>query len=455
VYYENVYRLSQSFSPKADVIVINWQQSNTRMSNSMSSSVPYIVLVAKQREIEELKRLKSRSQLVDALGHMIHVLQAERGASSIFLASSGERFEATRLELISESESVERELRSIIANELGNSSFANAKMISLMAWVLLGLDALPELRQRISNQKLIGAEAVEVFSRLIAGLISLIFEVADAAVDPDISRLLVSLFNLVEGKELSGQERAVGALVFGSGQCDGSLQQRVLHLIDAQDRNFRIFQEFAEEPVTTKWHAMDGMAFVAKLQHLRQLIRAATPDRALDPGLTEAWFECCSERISYMWSIQCDLIDALQQRCLTLISKAERELLDSEGLLQSLRQKPLARAGAIDRFLDPELPVEQCLSFRSADHEGPRPAHSIIELLQAQSQHLAQMESELASAKRALNERKIIERAKGILMARYNLSEDEAYKKMRTTSMDQNRRLVEVAESVLAMASFS
>lgn len=40
-------------------------------------------------------------------------------------------------------------------------------------------------------------------------------------------------------------------------------------------------------------------------------------------------------------------------------------------------------------------------------------------------------------------------------MARYHLSEDEAYKKMRTTSMDQNRRLVEIAESVLALASIS
>ena len=325
---------SRFLSATSSIIVVNYPL-YLQWSNRMSLSVPYVLLVAKQREIEELKRLKSRSQLVGALGHMIHVLQAERGASSIFLASSGQRFEATRLQLIRESESVERELRGIIEDELGNSSFTNAKMISLMAWVLLGLDALPELRRRISNQKLRGGESVSAFSRLIAGLISLIFEVADAAVDPDISRLLVSLFNLIEGKELAGQERAVGALVFGSGRCDGSLQQRILHLIDAQERNFRIFQDFAETPVVTKWHEMDGAAFVAQLQHLRQLIRSATQDTAMDPSLSDTWFECCSERISYMWSIQCDLIDALQQRCVTLISEAERELLDSEGLLPS------------------------------------------------------------------------------------------------------------------------
>jgi hypothetical protein len=421
----------------------------------MPLSVPYIVLLAKQLEIEDLKRLKTRSQLVDVIGRMIHVLQSERGASSIYLASTGSRFKETRLELIGESEVVETELRKIFENELSYPSHSNTKIISLMGWVLLGLDALAEFRERIRDQQLSGSESVAAFSRLIAGLISLLFELADAAVDPHISRMLVSLFNLIEGKELAGQERAVGALAFGAGLCDEPIQQRITHLIDAQERNFRIFLEFAEQPVTTSWHDMESMACVTELQQLRRLIRTAKPDTALDPNLSDTWFECCSERLTAMWAIQCDLVEAIQERCDTLISEAERELLDSEGLLKALREKPPARAGAIDRFFDPELPVEQSLSFRPAGQEGPHRAHSLIELLQAQSLHLASMEGELASAKRALNERKVIERAKGILMARYNLTEDEAYKKMRTASMDQNRRLMEVAESVLALSSLS
>lgn len=421
----------------------------------MTLSVPYILLVSKQLEIEELKRLKARSYLVGSIGHMIHALQSERGASSIYLASSGIRFETMRLELIRESESVERELRKKIENELGLSSYSNAKIISLMAWVLLGLDALPELRERITGHQLSGSESVTAFSRLIAGLISLIFELADAAVDPNITRLLVGLFNLVEGKELAGQERAVGALAFGSGRCDKHLHQRISHLIDAQDRNFRVFLEFAEKPVTTSWRDMESQPFVATLKHLRQLLSSATSETVLDSNLSDTWFECCSERITAMWSIQCSLVNELQKRCVTLISEAEQALLDSEGLLQTIRNKPPARADIIDRFFDPDLPVEQSLSFRPADQVGQHRAHSLIDILQAQSLHLANMEDELASAKRALNERKIIERAKGILMARYNLSEDEAYKQLRTTSMDQNRRLVEVAESVLTLAALT
>ncbi|MEW8586920.1 MAG: ANTAR domain-containing protein, partial [Candidatus Thiodiazotropha sp.] len=142
----------------------------------------------------------------------------------------------------------------------------------------------------------------------------------------------------------------------------------------------------------------------------------------------------------------------LQSRCAALIAEAEQELLDSKGLLQALRESPPARAGVIDRFFDPELQVEQSLSFRPTSGEGQDGSHTVIDLLQAQSLRLANVEVELEKAKRALNERKIVERAKGILMARYDLSEDEAYKKMRTASMDKNIRLVEVAESILPLS---
>jgi len=421
----------------------------------MSLSVPYIALVAKQFEIEELKRLKLRSHLVGITGHMVHVLQSERGASSIFLASSGKRFRENRQELISESEAMERLLRKNFEAELDSSSFANAKIISLMAWVLLGLDALPQLRRRISEQQLSGSEAVAAFSRLIAGLISLIFEVADAAIDPDISQLLVALFNLVQGKELAGQERATGALLFGSGLVTDALQQRLLHLVDAQQSNFRIFTEFTEAPVATRWRDMQNSPVIAQFGRLRRLLSTARPGTALDSNLSDAWFECCTERINGMWSLQCDVVESLHKRCVTLIAEAERELLDSEGLIKTLRENPPARAELVDRFFDPELPVEQSLSFISPAHEGKHQAHSVIELLQAQSQRLANMECELLSARRALNERKIVERAKGLLMARLNLSEDEAYKKMRTTAMQQNRRLVEVAEAALALESLT
>jgi len=58
----------------------------------------------------------------------------------------------------------------------------------------------------------------------------------------------------------------------------------------------------------------------------------------------------------------------------------------------------------------------------------------------------------LEKSRATLNDRKLIERAKGLLMTHRDLSEDEAYKTLRKMAMDQNKRLADVAEAVLNLA---
>jgi Nitrate and nitrite sensing/ANTAR domain len=436
-------------------MTIAWDWGSPNPKLAMKLSAENIVLIAKQLQIEELRHLAAISEFVGVVGHLIHNLQAERGASSIYLASAGQRFTDIREQMAAESESVEGDLRAIFEPQLKQAAFGNARLLSLMAWVLIGLDEMPELRKRIGRQKLTAGEAVAAFSRLIAGLVSLIFEVADAAIDPRISVLLVALFNLVQGKELAGQERAVGALSFASGVCDGAHQQRVIHLIDAQERHFQVYGEFAEAPLLARWQEIQDAPHLAQLERLRRVLCSAKPGGRLDANLSDKWFEICSERLTAMWSLQCALVRSLQERCASLIAEAESDLQDSEGLLKALRDNPPARAGQADRFFDPAIPVEHALSFVSQAGGEAGQGQSIIDVLQAQSQRLASMETELATARRALDERKTIERAKGILMARFNLSEDAAYKRLRTASMEQNRRLAEVAEAVLTLAAVS
>jgi AmiR/NasT family two-component response regulator len=59
---------------------------------------------------------------------------------------------------------------------------------------------------------------------------------------------------------------------------------------------------------------------------------------------------------------------------------------------------------------------------------------------------------ELENVRTSLNERKLIERAKGLLMAHRQLTEEDAHKTMRQMAMNQNRRLIDVAKAVLTMA---
>ena len=65
---------------------------------------------------------------------------------------------------------------------------------------------------------------------------------------------------------------------------------------------------------------------------------------------------------------------------------------------------------------------------------------------------VARLQGELDRAKSALEARKVIDRAKGILMNAKKLSEDAAYALLRKTAMNENKKIAEVAQSVITAA---
>ena len=86
------------------------------------------------------------------------------------------------------------------------------------------------------------------------------------------------------------------------------------------------------------------------------------------------------------------------------------------------------------------------------DGVGPQLSHAVVDMLRAQSERLQSLTEELATVRAGIEERKLIERAKGMLMMHRGLSEEEAYRFLRQSAMNQNRRIIEVAQSVLALA---
>ena len=412
-------------------------------------SASTLVLRAKEREIEAVRHLASRADLVEVIGQLIQALQRERGASSIYLASKGQRFADMRRALSDEARPIEARLREVFAVDLSLAQGATAKTLSLMAWALLGLDALEALRSQIERQAMSAHDSVAAFSHLIAGLIELVFHVADAAGVPSVSRLLVAFLHLVQAEEEAGQERAVGALLYASGQADEAHQQRVVHLIEAQERSLRVFAEFADPTLRTRWEEQQLVPGVAQLERLRRTLCTARPGTVLDSNLSDTWFNVCTERMNELWLLQVELVKRLRDECAGRIGEAQKDLQDSKGLLRRLRDNPPPRTHAVDRFFDMAT-VPEAVQGRVQAPAGAE-STSLLDLLQAQSARMAGMEAELETARRTLNERKVIDRAKGMLMTRLGISEDVAFRMLQKTSMDQNRRLLDVAEATLSL----
>lgn len=76
----------------------------------------------------------------------------------------------------------------------------------------------------------------------------------------------------------------------------------------------------------------------------------------------------------------------------------------------------------------------------------------ILDAAIARFHMIHRMRAELAATKRALEERKVIERAKGVLMKARGIDEDAAYALLRKAAMDQGRRISDVAEALVSTA---
>lgn len=83
---------------------------------------------------------------------------------------------------------------------------------------------------------------------------------------------------------------------------------------------------------------------------------------------------------------------------------------------------------------------------------APARIRPILDVAMARFQHEQALRAELATARSQLQERKVIDRAKGLLMQRQGLTEQQAYDKLRKTAMDRGLKLADVAQRMLDVA---
>ncbi|SMF97032.1 response regulator receiver and ANTAR domain protein [Methylomagnum ishizawai] len=77
----------------------------------------------------------------------------------------------------------------------------------------------------------------------------------------------------------------------------------------------------------------------------------------------------------------------------------------------------------------------------------------IVEVAIARFREFEALRQELHETKSQLADRKVIDKAKGVLMQRRGLSEDAAYQLLRKAAMDRNLKVAEVARTLLALES--
>jgi two-component system, response regulator PdtaR len=140
----------------------------------------------------------------------------------------------------------------------------------------------------------------------------------------------------------------------------------------------------------------------------------------------------------YLFDIEMPNLDGLA---------AAAQLAD-EGL-----RRPVVVITGVD---DPGLVERSIASGVSAYLTKPIDARELeasIELAQLRQAEFEALEEQVGRAQQALEDRKLVERAKGLLMSALQLSEQDAFRRLQKTARERNLRLVEVARRVVEQQS--
>ena len=430
-----------------------------------SDATKRFLLAAKHAEITVLEQLSSNCRIVIAVRELIHELQKERGASNIFLASNAERYRSERMQYVAASEHAESTLKSQLKSLYLTDEITtgNPRLLSRITLAMQATDYLPRLREQVSKQKLTPLESTRAYSRLVASLLTVIFEAADIASDPTITRLLVALFNFMQAKEYAGQERAWGAIGFAETHFDARLCEKLAALQQAQEHHFNIFCEFSCKAHKDALDTLNKSPAAIDIAQLRNMIAQLGDGSPIAGEISEVWFDVATRRMDAMQAIEVALTEALLHQANTKVADAKNEMANHQQLLKRFNDEHATDGSPLTLLFDPSMPGlaedskdDELKTLPLNEQTKTLSAHrSFYDLLRSQAQHIEDMGRELEEAKRAIQDQKLISRAKLVVMEQFGLSETNAYRRLQKQAMSENTTIAAIAAKIVSIATKS
>ncbi len=135
------------------------------------------------------------------------------------------------------------------------------------------------------------------------------------------------------------------------------------------------------------------------------------------------------------------------------LENPNRDMLEQLFVLTRSVQRPIAMfVDNSDRDVM-EAAIDAGVSAYVVDGLKQDRVKPILDMAITRFKAYSRMARELEDARNELADRKLIDQAKGILMQSRGIGEDEAYRMLRTTAMNQNRKISEIAQSLITASS--
>ena len=146
-------------------------------------------------------------------------------------------------------------------------------------------------------------------------------------------------------------------------------------------------------------------------------------------------------------------IETLQPDVIVIdLENPNRDMMEHLFQLTRTISRPIAMFVDRSDTASIEAAVEAGVSAYIVDGLKKERVKPILDMAVSRFNAFSRLQRELAEARSALEERKVIERAKGILMKMRGMSEEQAYALLRQTAMNEKKKLADIAQSVVTAA---
>jgi methyl-accepting chemotaxis protein len=255
----------------------------------------------RRRVIAECKALKTLADVAVQIGNVVHELQKERGRSSGFLGSRGQKF---AFELQNQRASTDRALEGFTrhlgqfdAQVYGGELATTLKRATTMA------GELSNRREKVTHFGMSAPEAIQYYTELIGSLLDIVTYMSKVSTHTDITTGVFAYVNFLQAKERIGIERATLSNVFAAGAFQIGMYQRFVTVLARRDVYLRAFRSYAapeqlqfledivQGPAVSEVNQVEAMA----LQNAQANHFDVTPDH---------WFTTITEKIDRMKKVE-------------------------------------------------------------------------------------------------------------------------------------------------------
>lgn len=298
-----------------------------------------VLVVNKQRDATAAAQARALAQLSVGVGDLLHQTQRERGRTSQFTSSKGQKFGP---ELAAQQRQTDAQLAEYKRLVIAVTGKLPARVRGSLDDVAAALDRVPMLRSQAAGLTTSPKQIISGYTAINQTLLASIAVAARTISSPAGAVELQAYLALLSAKEVAGIERAQLANVFTTGRFGAGQLTTVVSLIASQQAYLTVFERAAAADVVRDWEATRNSPAFATVTELEKTALAGRF------GVSPAtWFEAATHKIDLYMALEKDEAAGLLAATGRTKAAATRAVRTALGVAVALLLLTLGIAAAV------------------------------------------------------------------------------------------------------------